>query len=77
MVGEARDAGVTQEVTEMRSKSKAGGRGQEGKVCGQLPPGAGGERRGAGKLGEAWPSSAAGWAGLGDGHSGRAEERHL
>lgn len=47
----------------MRSKSRVGGRGQEGRVCGQLPPRAGGERRGAGKLGEVWPSSAA--AGLG------------
>ena len=61
----------------MRSKSRAGGRGQEGRVCGQLPPGAEEERNGAGKPGEAQPSRAVGWAGLGDGRSRRAEERNL
>ena len=61
----------------MRSKSRAGGRGQEGRVCGQLPPGTGEERNGAGKLGEAQPSSAVGLAGLGDGRCGPAEERVL
>lgn len=33
--------------------------------------------KGAGKLGETWPSSTGGWAGLGDGHSTGAEEDNL